>query len=240
MDEKWIWAAVAVAAGFVVGGILSRIVRAVLNRPRRADALRNSSGAIASLFFSIAVIIGLITALGIVNEEALDTLPEDLVDYIPRALSAAIVLIIANVAATFVVAAVERSLGHVSPVIRNRVPPILRATILFAGVLIAANQLGVDTTILTLAAAAIFFGLAASAALIAFAGSRQVSAEVAAGRALRRLINVGDRIDTDDVTGAVVDLHGVGAEVETADGRRVIVPYSALLDGVIGIERPGS
>ena len=26
MDEKWIWAAVAVVAGFVVGGILSRIL----------------------------------------------------------------------------------------------------------------------------------------------------------------------------------------------------------------------
>jgi small-conductance mechanosensitive channel len=238
MDEKWIWAAVAIAAGFVAGGILSRIVRGILARPRRSEALRNNAGAIASLFFSVAVIIGLITALGIVNKESLDTLPEDLVDYIPRALSAAIVLIIANVTATFVVAAVERSLGHVSPGIRNRVPPILRATILFAGVLIAANQLGVDTTILTLAAAAVFFGLAASAALIAFAGSRQVSAEVAAGRALRRLLSVGDRIETTDVKGAIVELHGIAAEVETADGRRVVVPYSRLLDGIVGVDRP--
>jgi small-conductance mechanosensitive channel len=237
MDEKWIWAAVAIVAGFVVGGILSRIVRAILSRPRRPDAVKNNAGVIASLFFSVAVIVGLITALGIVNRDSLDTLPEDLVDYLPNALSAAIVLIIANVAATFVVAAVERSLGHVSPTIRARVPPILRTTILFAGVLIAANQLGVDTTILTLAAAAVFFGLAAAAALVAFAGSRQVAAEVAAGRALRRLLHVGDRIDTDDVTGSIVELHGVGAEVETADGRRLIVPYSALLGGVIGIER---
>ena len=238
MDEKWIWAAVAVVAGFVVGGILSRIVRTVLGRARRADAVRNNAGAIASLFFSLAVIVGLITALGIVNRDSLDTLPEDLVDYIPSVLSAAIVLIIANVVATFVVAAVERSMGHVSPTIRARVPPILRTTILFAGVLIAANQLGVDTTVLTLAAAAVFFGLAAAAALVAFAGSRQVAAEVAAGRALRRLLHIGDRIDTDDVTGAIVELHGIGAEVETADGRRLIVPYSALLASVIGIERP--
>ena len=238
MDEKWIWAAVAVVAGFVVGGVLSRVVRAILGRPRRPDAVKNNAGVIASLFFSVAVIVGLITALGIANRDSLDTLPEDLVDYLPNALSAAIVLIIANVAATFVVAAVERSLGHVSPAIRARVPPILRTTILFAGVLIAANQLGVDTTILTLAAAAVFFGLAAAGALVAFAGSRQVAAEVAAGRALRRLLHIGDRIDTDDVTGSIVELHGVGAEVETADGRRLIVPYSALLGGVIGVERP--
>jgi small-conductance mechanosensitive channel len=240
MDEKWIWAAVAVVAGLAVGGILSRLVRSLLARPRRTEALRNSAGAIASLVFSLAVIIGLVTALGIVNRESLDTLPEDLVDYIPRALSAAIVLIVANVTATFVVAAVERSLGHVSSTIRSRVPPILRTTIVFAGVLIAANQLGVDTTILTLAAAAVFFGVAAAVALIAFAGSRQVSAEVAAGRALRRLLHIGDRIETAGVTGAIVELHGVGAEVETAEGRRVIVPYSSLLEGTIGIERSES
>jgi small-conductance mechanosensitive channel len=240
MDEKWIWAAVSVVAGLVVGGILSRLVRSLLARPRRAEALRNSASAIASLVFSLAVIIGLVTALGIVNRESLDTLPEDLVDYIPRALSAAIVLIVANVTATFVVAAVERSLGHVSSTIRSRVPPILRTTIVFAGVLIAANQLGVDTTILTLAAAAVFFGVAAAAALIVFAGSRQVSAEVAAGRALRRLLHIGDRIDTAVVAGAIVELHGVGAEVETAEGRRVIVPYSCLLEGTIGIERSES
>ena len=144
MDEKWIWAAVAVVAGFVVGGILSRVVRAILSRPRRADAVKNNAGVIASLFFSVAVIVGLITALGIVNRDSLDTLPEDLVDYLPNALSAAIVLIIANVAATFVVAAVERSLGHVSPTIRARVPPILRTTILFAGVLIVLCNHGPD------------------------------------------------------------------------------------------------
>jgi small-conductance mechanosensitive channel len=51
-------------------------------------------------------------------------------------------------------------------------------------------------------------------------------------------LHIGDRIDTDDVTGAIVELHGIGAEVETADGRRLIVPYSTLLAGVIGIERP--
>ena len=237
MDEKWLWAAVAVAAGLLVGGILSRLVRWLLGREHRPDAVRRSASAIANLFFSVAVIVGLITALGIVNKEALDTLPMDLVDYIPRALSAAIVLIIANVAATFVVAAVERSLGHVSPGIRNRVPPILRGTILFAGVLIAANQIGVDTTILTLAAGAVFFGAAASVALIASNGSRQVSAEVAAGRSMRRLVDIGDHIDTGTTAGKVVELHGVSVEVETSEGRRVLMPYTRLLEVELGIER---
>lgn len=235
--NEWVSAGIAVAAGIVVGSALAGIVRGQLAKEGRPDALRESAGAIASLVFSIAVIAGLVTALGFVDDEALDQLPDDLVDYIPRALSAAIVLIGANIASTFIVTAVERSLGHVSPAIRRRVPMVIRGAILFAGGLIAANQLGVDTTILTLAAAAVFFGAALTVALVAYSGSGPVSSEIAAARALRRVVDVGDRLDTDIVRGTIVELHGVKAEVETADGRRVLVPYTALLGAVVGIER---
>lgn len=236
-DPNWIGAAIAVAAGLVVGSILARVVRGLLSRDRQPDAVREAAGAIASVFFAGAVIIGLITALGFVDDTAVDDLPNDFIDYVPRALSAAIVLIVANIAATFIVAALERSLGHVAPAVRRRVPPLVRGAILFMGALIAANQLGIDTQILTIAAAALFFGVALTAALVAYSGAGPVASEVAASRALRRVLNVGDGVDTDIVTGTIVELHTVKAEVETADGRRVLVPYSALLDAVVGITR---
>lgn len=236
-DPNWIGAAIAAAAGIIVGSILARIVRGLLSRERRPEPVREAAGAIASVFFAAAVIVGLITALGFVDDTAVDDLPNDFIDYVPRALSAAIVLIIANIAATFIVAALERSLGHVSPAMRRRVPPIVRGAILFMGALIAANQLGIDTQILTIAAAALFFGIALTAALVAYSGSGPVASEVAASRALRRVLSVGDAVDTDAATGTVIELHTVKAEIETADGRRVLVPYTALLDAVIGITR---
>ncbi|MDW3217391.1 MAG: mechanosensitive ion channel family protein [Acidimicrobiales bacterium] len=236
-DPNWIGAAIAAAAGIVVGSILARIVRGVLSRERRPEPVREAAGAIASLFFAAAVIVGLITALGFVDDAAVDDLPNDFIDYVPRALSAAIVLIVANIAATFIVAALERSLGHVSPAVRRRVPPTVRGAILFMGALIAANQLGVDTQILTIAAAALFFGIALTVALVAYSGSGPVASEVAASRALRRVLAVGDAVDTEAATGTIVELHTVKAEIETADGRRVLVPYTALLDAVIGITR---
>jgi len=236
-DPNWIGAAIAVGAGIIVGSVLARIVRGVLSSDRRPEALRSAASAIASLFFAAAVIAGLITALGFVDEAALDDLPKDFIDYVPRALSAAIVLIVANIAATFIVAALERSLGHVSAAVRRRVPPLVRGAILFMGGLIAANQLGIDTQILTLAAAALFFGMALTAALVAYSGSGPVASEVAASRALRRVLSVGDNVDTEIVTGTIVELHGVKAEVETADGRRVLVSYTSLLGAVVGITR---
>lgn len=236
-DPNWIGAAIAVAAGFIVGSVLARVVRGLLSRERQPEAVREAAGAIASVFFAAAVIVGLITALGFVDDTAVDDLPNDFIDYVPRALSAAIVLIVANIAATFVVAALERSLGHVSAAVRRRVPPTVRGAILFMGALIAANQLGIDTQILTIAAAALFFGIALTVALVAYSGSGPVASEVAASRALRRILHVGDSVDTDVATGTVVELHSVKVEIETADGRHVLVPYSALLESVVGISR---
>lgn len=236
-DPNWIAAAIAAAAGVIVGSILARVVRGALTTERRPEAVRDAAGAIASVFFALAVIIGLITALGFVDDTAVDDLPNDFIDYVPRAMSAAIVLIIANIAATFIVAALERSLGHVSSAVRRRVPPVARGAILFMGALIAANQLGIDTEILTIAAAALFFGLALTAALVAYSGSGPVASEVAASRALRRILAVGDAVDSEFATGTIVELHSVKVEVETADGHRVLVPYSALLDSVVGITR---
>lgn len=235
--NKWLAAGIAVAAGFVIGSIVARIVRGMLSKEGRPEALKTMASPISSLFFAASVIIGLITALGFVDEEALDQLPKDFIDYVPRALSAAIVLIVANIAATLVVAALERSLGPVSASIRQRVPPIVRGAILFMGGLIAAAQLGIDTQILTLASAALFFGVALTVALVAYSGSGPVASEVAASRALRRVLAVGDGIDTDLVTGTIIELHGVKAEVETADGRNVLVPYTALLGSVMGVTR---
>ena len=236
-DPNWIAAAIAVVGGIAIGSVLARLVRGALSRERRPEPIREAAGAIASIFFAAAVIAGLITALGFVDDAAVEDRPKDFIDYVPRALSAAIVVIVANIAATFVVAALERSLGHVSAAVRRRVPPIARGSILFMGGLIAASQLGIDTDILTLAAAAGFFGLALTAALVAYSGSGPVASEVAASRALRRVLRVGDSVDTEIVTGTVVELHGVKAEVETADGRRVLVPYTALLAAVVGITR---
>ena len=72
---------------------------------RRPEGLRNSAAAIASLVFSVAIIDGLITALVFVIRASLDEMPKQLVDYIPRALSAAIVLISANVVSSFAASA---------------------------------------------------------------------------------------------------------------------------------------
>lgn len=235
--NKWVSAAIAIGAALVIGSIAAGAVRRTLADERRPEGLRNSAAAIASLVFSFAIIAGLITALGFVNRESLDKMPEQLVNYIPRALSAAIVLIAANVVSSFAATAIERSMGHASPSVRAKVPMLVKAVVLGMAGLIAANQLGVDTTIITIAAASLFFSIGLAAALMTGLGSRKVSGEIAAGRALRQLVGPGDRVDLGTLAGTLVKVHVVATEVVSPDGQVHLVPNSRFLEQSLRLVR---
>jgi len=68
-------------------------------------------------------------------------------------------------------------------------------------------------------------------ALLSVIGGRDVAAELAAGRALRHRILVGQVLSSDGVTGSVVACHATSIEIETASGARVHLPNRELLEG---------
>lgn len=240
--NPWIGAAIAIAAGVLVGIVASRLVAAALAKSR-VSALRESAPAIAGLALSAAVIVGLLVALGFVASDELEQLGDDAIAFLPKAISALIIVIGANVASTFAATAVATSLAGTGAAARFA-PMITKFAILGGGAIIAAGQTEVDTAVINIAVAALLFGVSTSVALLTGFGGRQVAAEVAAGRATRRLLQVGDRIEfstTDGagrVAGVVAELHPTAVEVRV-DERSMLVPNSKLLAAEIVHERPG-
>ena len=186
-------ALLVIVGGFILGSLAAALARRIATRSG-SEHITTAASAIATLVFSLILIAALIAALGIINQEALEQLVDDFIEFIPRLLAATIVLIIGNIVGALAEAGVERSLGHVSAELRQRVPPIIKWTIQGFVLVIAANQLGIDTTIISVVVAAVFFGLALAGALLAGLGGRDVARQVAAGRALRRELKVGDSI----------------------------------------------
>jgi small-conductance mechanosensitive channel len=232
--NDWIAAAIAVGAGLVVGAITARLFRRALLRSSK-PAVSASAAPVASVVFSAIFIVGLVVALGFVNPDSLETIPEDLFEFLPRLLAAVIVLIGGNVFATLATTASDKALRGTAA--HRFGPTAVRWTILSFTAILAAAQLGVDTTIINIAAAALLFGLAAAMALLVGLGGRGVASEVAAGRAWRTTLAVGDRIAAADVGGSsidgvVVEIHPTMIELD-ADGRSILVPNSQLLDVVV-------
>jgi small conductance mechanosensitive channel len=100
----------------------------------------------------------------------------------------------------------------------------LRAVVVFAVVLAVLRQLGVETTsLLALLGAA---GAALALSLQAFMGN------FAAGLVLlgERMVRLGDVIESGDVRGRVVEMLPLHVVVETADGLRVLLPNTTLVN----------
>lgn len=226
-------ALVVVVVGFIVGSILAATVRKVASNSSRRS-ITNSAGALSTLAFSLILIAALIAALGIINQESLDQLLDDFLGFLPNLLSATIVLIIGNIAGAVAETGVEQSLSHVSPDLRKRVPKLVKYAIQGFILVIAANQLGIDTTIISVIVAAFFFGLALAFALLAGIGGRDVAAQVAAGRALRRQFNIGDSINLGEHHGEISAIGSTATQI-TSHQDVIFIPNSEILQSSVEI-----
>jgi len=234
MDSNWLWAGIAVLLGIIIGSLASKFAQRFASAPNRPDGLRESASAVGSMAFSLCLVIGLMAALGIVKATALDKILDDLVSYLPRAISAGIVLILGNIAGTLAGTAVAQAVGRSAGKAAGSVPRMIKGVIMAFAAILAAAQLGIDTTVVNIAVAAVLFSLGLAAALLIGFGGRTVSSEIAAGRALRRVLAPGDMLRTDDVQGRVLTVHSTAIEMEV-DGESMLIPTSEVLDSTLAV-----
>lgn len=233
-DTRAIAALVVIVAGFALGSLAAWLARRVAGRESSPEAIQTSAGALATLAFSLILIASLVIALGIVQQTALDQLSTDVVRFLPRALSAAIVLIVGNIIGAIAEAGVARSLGHVSPEVRRRVPVVVKYAITGFALVIASTQLGVDTTIVLIAVGSIFFGLALTLALLAGLGGRAVAEQIAAGRALRHELTIGDTVRVGFAEGEIRAIGSTSTQLTSAN-EVTLVPNTEMLTAKIEI-----
>lgn len=235
--SDWIAVALAIVGGIVLGLIASRIVHGIVGSPKRPEPIQQAAKPLASLALSFGIVAGLIIALGIVQPSSLDQLTNDAVGFIPKLLTAAIIIIVANVLSAFATTALSRTTARLPLQTQQLANTLVKVTIVTLAALLAVSQLGVNTDVVNLGVAAIFFGLAASLTLLVGFGGNGVAKEVAAGRAVKRLISIGDTVHVDEAEGVVVAVHPTAVELSQPDGHTLLVPSSQFVQMPITIER---
>lgn len=231
----WLWAGVAIVASFPAALVASRLVKYRLGRLPGRGAQFAAAG--ASLSFSLIIVAGLLVALGLIRPASLHQLRDDTINYLPRALAAMIVAILGGVAGTILSTIVRESLGRSMGRMGQQIPTAVKGLVTGFTAILAAAQLGIDTTMISIVVGTATFGLALAFALVVGLGSRPVASEIAKGRALRRLVHPGDTIHASAVSGRIVRLHPTAVEVDTTEGRR-IVPNSALTESSFEVTTP--
>lgn len=225
--DQLIRAGGVLAGGLVIAGLLALVVRRSL-AGRKTPALARSSGDAASLTFWVVVAAAVAIAIGLLSPGALDPVPTLVLSYLPRVLSAGLILIagraLAAVVGRLVVRATERAAISAAPLEVG-----VRWAILGLAIVLALAQLGIDTVILQILVAGLTAAVALAFGLLTGLGGREVAADVAAGRVVRRAVSVGDSIEVDGSSGSVASLGPATLSIGLEGGGVLHVPYSRLL-----------
>lgn len=231
MDEViWSWAIGSIAVGIMAGLAAAGLLWRALTSGRGHDpVVRDTARALALFLFLFLAVTGVVVAVSIVDRDELERIPSDLLDYLPHVLAAGIIAIGGRAIALISGSAVARALGPSSGRVRDQAAWLVRALVTAAAVIIALDQLGVDTTLLQIAGAAVLFAAAGASALLIGLGGRDLAAELAAGRYLQRMLRAGDRVVLGDVVGEVVEVHPATLELRLDDGSVRHVPNADAL-----------
>lgn len=235
--SDWIQVIIAIGGGLIIGLVASRVVYGVVGAPSRPEPIQRAAKPLASLAFSFCVVAGLVIALGIWQPDSLDKLRDDAIDFIPKVMTAAIIIIVANVLSAFATSALSQAMGRMPLQTQRLAATAVKTLIVTMAALLAVSQLGINTDVVNLGVAAVFFGVAASMTLLVGLGGNGVAREVAASRALRRMLSQGDTVRIGEHHGVVAALHPTSVELSKGDGETVLIPCSRFVRHTISIER---
>jgi hypothetical protein len=244
MDELWQWAIGAVAVGITSGLAGAGLLMLALTKGREHDPIyRDSARAMAIACFVFFTTAGFVVAVSIVNRDSFEDIPAQLVDVLPRILVAGLILVVGRAIALAAGSYVGQMIVAAGARVREQAAMLVRTVVTAAAVVIAMAQLGVDTTLLQIVGGALLFGVAAAAALLIGFGGRGMAAEVAAGRYLARLVQVGETIevaiDGEAVSGRIVGLHPATVELVERGGSVRHLSNSRVVSSGWRVERPG-
>ncbi|MEI2637968.1 MAG: hypothetical protein V9F03_03040 [Microthrixaceae bacterium] len=236
---NWIWAAVALGSGLLIGELAGRLTRSALSRPSSRPLVIESPRTAGNVVFWSAVLVGLVVAAGLLNPDTLNEFGESLSHKVPSILLAGAWMIAGYAASVAVAAMVGESALKATGVRQVALERALRTTIMAAAIAAALNQAGVHSGIVLVIVAIGVATPALTVALLTAFGGRQVASQLAAGRVLRAHLHEGDHISTLGHHGRVAGLCATTVAIEVEGGSVVHLPNSQLVE--MGFEvRPGA
>jgi len=226
------WQEALITAGSVIAVLV--VIWAVwkLTSKRLPERLRDLIDQVLPVLY-VAVLV--VTALVIVDPQQADLLLESTLRYLPRALVALIVVILARAVGKIVGTLIEAAFTRMSATIAARARLAASSLILGVGVIIALQQIGISTDIILLLVGALAFGAALAGGLAIGLGSVPVARQVAAGRHIQNRYEVGQMIMVGIVEGRITDIGMSTTRVEAMDGGTVAIPNEQFLDGPVTI-----
>lgn len=233
--------------GYLIAATARLILRFVLHR-LGFDSLMEQSGVAhslrgvgvktplsrlaAQLVFLLLLLSFLVTAMRLIGLEAVATVLQQLLDFLPTLVAGLIVFLIGSLAARFVGDLVTTIASGNDLAYAGRLGRLIQYLLTIFVVVLAIGALGVETAIL-ITALTIMIGAFGLALGLGFGlGSRNVIYQILSGYYVRQRFPAGRQVIIDDVQGEVSDISSTSVVIRTATGAKV-VPHSVLFEAVV-------
>ncbi len=223
----------------VVGWVLAWLLRAVIVRliprlyrliPSRAvqrglktsGVERLAAEIIAGILYWLVFIIFLAAATEALGLPVVPTLVSALARYLPSVLAAVVVIVVgtvlANICRTAIVAAAA-SAGVAYGELLGRTAYV---TLLLVASVVAIDQLGIDSTFLTVTLAIVLLATTGGLALGFGLGARATVSNLLAAHYLAQSYRVGQQVRLGETEGRIVEITSTAVILETPAGRAVV------------------
>lgn len=231
-------AALLVLAGWVLAHLCRRWARKLIDRlmvrfgatSRSLSQAMESSGAgertprvVAAFVFWIVLLLFLAAAVESLGLPVVTDFLAKVAAYTPNLMAAAVIVLAGLVSARVARSAALRAAAGAGISQAAGLAAMAEGVVLVLAAVIAVEQLGVNARVLELTVG-LMVGSALAAIALAFGlGAKGLVANLIAAHYVGRLVQVGQKLRIDDVTGTVVQITPTAVVVEAREGR-VIMP----------------
>ena len=227
--------AVPAAAVLVVGIALAFVGRAVaarlLTRVLPGDEARTRKqvrGAARGVMWFL-IVATVIVATSLLAPNLLSDIPAQVLRFLPRLGVALVILWVGAVVANLLRQVVEASLTGIGVAQAPVIGRIAYWVILGLAILMAADQLGIETAVLQTALFILLLIAGVAVAIAVGLGGRALAGNVIAGRYVDDRFTVGERIEVDDWKGTIVEVGLASVTISDSQGELVEIPNGYLL-----------
>ena len=241
-------AVVVMVVAFILAVILQRLTARLLEA-LGLDGIAEQTGATSSLrqlgysggpsrllglvLFWGVLVIGVAGALSVLGLSSLEQTMDQIVNLAGRALVAFVILIAGVTVAGWLADLVAHEAENVGLRGSNVFRRVVFATVVAVAGLVAASQLGLETSFLVLLAAILLATVGLVTALALGQGLVPLSGNIAAGRYVQEGLTVGDEISVSGIEGTVEELGHAAVTLRSRDGYLYRIPNRTLLEGVV-------
>lgn len=236
--------------GYFIAKMMAKAVEKLLNKIG-LDRLAENAGLLSSfsnggmnaspsnllskIVFWLVFLTFIISASDALGLERVASTIDHFVLYLPKVISAMVLMLIGLFVAGFARTAIEAALGGMGMGYEKSVGNIVYALIVLIVISLSINQLEIETDLLNQVVIIFLTAGAGAVALALGLGTKSVAGNVVAGVYAREIYTTGDRIKLDDLSGEVLEITSTALILRTDDGKKITLPNSELIDKQVEI-----